>query len=71
MSKFKMFPWVPDGIYDYQDWVVRYRVADGMYTEVASIEWVNNQDKWGLLTEEFQKPWGFYPNFPPKPPKPS
>lgn len=69
-SSFKMFGWVPDGIWDYEDWLVRYEIFDGNPINVVSKMWI---DKGGprLIEEKLRFPWGAYPTFPPKPPKPA
>lgn len=65
---FKQFPWVPDGIYDYQDFLVRYVVKDGNATCVISKGWVDigGPDD---VSSNLKQPWGSFPTFPPKPPK--
>lgn len=64
----KMFAWVPDGIYDHQAVPVRYIVVDGMPTHQATRSWIEQ----GLPSDavaELRPPWGTYPDFPPKPEK--
>ena len=65
---FKQFAWVPDGTYDYSEFLVRYVVVNGNATKVICKDWV---DKGGpdTLPKELRQPWGYYPDFPPKPPK--
>lgn len=65
---FKMFKWVPDGVYDYQEFLVRYEIKDGSYVWAACKDWV---DKGGPISvpQEYRKPWGAFPDFPPRPPK--
>jgi hypothetical protein len=65
---FKQFTWVPDGTYDYNEFLVRYVIVDCNPTIVISKEWI---DKGGPPTEspDLKRPWGTYPDFPPKPPK--
>lgn len=63
----KFFAWVPDGIYDYSKFAVRYKIIDGMYVNVVSMQWCNSNDP--NLPEELRHPWGFYPDIPPKPAK--
>ena len=69
-SGFKMFAWAPDGIYDHQDFQVRYVVKDGCVKgqKVISKAWVDigGPDDVSL---ELKQPWGTYPDMPPKPPK--
>ena len=38
---FKMFAWVPDGTYDYEDYSVRYVIVDGNPKTVISKMWVD------------------------------
>lgn len=65
---FRLFPWVPDGIWDYQDFLVRYQIVEGKVKHVIAKSWV---DKGGppMVSSELKQPWGTYPTFPPKPPK--
>lgn len=65
---FKQFAWVPDGTYDYQDYLVRYVLKDGNATKVISKMWVDlgGPDD---VSYELKQPWGTFPDFPPKPPK--
>ena len=65
---FKQFGWVPDGTYDYEEYLVRYAIVDGNATRVISKMWVDigGPDDVPL---ELKQPWGAFPNFPPKPPK--
>lgn len=65
---FKQFGWVPDGTYDYQDYLVRYVIKDGNATRVISKMWVDigGPDD---VSSELKQPWGAFPNFPIKPPK--
>ena len=68
MSSFRMFGWVPDGTYDYSEYLTRYVVRDGNPTTVITKMWL---DKGGFddLEESLRQPWGVFPDFPPKPPK--
>lgn len=65
---FKQFGWVPDGTYDYQNYMVRYVIKDGNSTKVISKAWV---DKGGPddVSYDLKQPWGTFPDFPPKPAK--
>lgn len=65
---FKQFGWVPDGTYDYEEYLVRYVIADGNARTVISKNWV---DKGGPddVSLELKQPWGSFPTFPPKPAK--
>ena len=65
---FKQFGWVPDGTYDYEDFLVRYVIANGNATRVISKMWV---DQGGPVDvdEHLKQPWGAFPTFPPKPAK--
>lgn len=67
-KKTRFFAWVPDGIYDYSKYAVRYKIVDGMYTHVVSKMWCDSGGE-GIPQEELRKPWGFYPDIPPKPAK--
>ena len=65
---FQQFKWVPDGIYDYEDYLVRYVIVNGNPTKVISKMWVDigGPDD---VPDEMRQPWGTFPNFPPKPEK--
>ena len=65
---FKQFAWVPDGTYDYREFLTRYLIVDGNSKIVISKQWI---DKGGpeLIAPELRQPWGTFPDFPPKPPK--
>lgn len=65
---FKQFGWVPDGTYDYQNYMVRYVIKDGNSTRVISKAWV---DEGGPddVSYDLKQPWGTFPDFPPKPAK--
>lgn len=65
---FKQFPWVPDGTYDYRNFLVRYVLKDGNATKVIAKSWV---DMGGPddVSSELKQPWGSFPDFPPKPAK--
>lgn len=66
---FKLFGWVPDGIYDQLENLVRYQVANGMPVYVIKKSWVDN----GVPDDvplELRQPWGAFPDMPPRPPKP-
>jgi hypothetical protein len=65
---FKQFAWVPDGIYDYTDYCVRYVLANGNPTMVISKMWVDSGGP-DHVSSELKQPWGAFPTFPPKPPK--
>jgi hypothetical protein len=62
---FKMFKWVPDGTYDYQEYLTRYVVVNCNPTIVITKMWL---DKGGPedASEELRQPWGSFPDFPPK-----
>lgn len=64
----RMFPWVPDGTYDFSTYNVRYVVRDGMPKIVISRMWVD-QGGPSDVESELKQPWGSFPDFPPKPPK--
>jgi hypothetical protein len=65
---FQQFKWVPDGIYDYEDYLVRYVIVNGNATKVISKMWVDigGPDD---VSDELRQPWGAFPNFPLKPVK--
>jgi len=65
---FQQFKWVPDGTYDYSEYLVRYVIVDSNPKTVISKDWV---DRGGhdTLPKELRQPWGSFPDFPPKPPK--
>lgn len=63
---FKQFKWVPDGTYDYSNFLVRYVIKDGNATKVISKIWVDKGGPDDVLSE-LKQPWGSFPDFPPKP----
>jgi len=65
---FKQFAWVPDGTYDYTEYLLRYVIVDGNPKTVISKQWI---DEGGpeLIAPELRQPWNTFPDFPPKPPK--
>jgi hypothetical protein len=65
---FQQFKWVPDGTYDYTDYLVRYVIKDGNPTVVISKMWVDKGAP-DDVSLELKQPWGSFPDFPPKPPK--
>jgi hypothetical protein len=67
---FKQFGWVSDGVYDYEDYQVRYHVVDGNPKTAISRMWIE-KGAHETLPKELRQPWGTFPNFPPKPPKPT
>lgn len=65
---FKMFAWVPDGTYDYSEYLTRYVIRNGNPKTVITKMWLDN----GVPDDvqlELRQPWGAFPDFPPKPPK--
>ena len=67
-ADFKMFKWVPDGTYDYSDFLTRYVIVNGNPTIVINIAWVNKGGPIGV-SDELKQPWGSFPDMPPKPEK--
>lgn len=67
-SDFKMFKWVPDGTYDYSEFLTRYVIVDGNPTVVINKAWV---DAGGPkdVSRELKQAWGSFPDMPPKPAK--
>ena len=65
---FKQFKWVPDGTYDYNNFLVRYVIVDGNATTCISKMWVD-QGGPNDVSLELKQPWGSFPDFPPKPEK--
>lgn len=65
MKDFQQFRWVPDGTYDYSEFLCRYVIVDGNSRIVIAKAWV---DRGGPKTvdSELQQPWGTFPDFPPK-----
>ena len=65
MKEFKQFKWVPDGIYDYSEYLCRYIIVEGNSTVVISKMWV---DKGGPpdVDPKLKQAWGTFPDFPPK-----
>jgi hypothetical protein len=68
VTTFQQFKWVPDGTYDYEEYLVRYVIVNGNSTRVISKMWVDigGPDD---VSDELRQPWGTFPNFPPKPAK--
>ena len=67
-SGWKMFAWVPDGIYDHQSLLIRYMLVDGMPKYVMVKSWVDIGGP-NEIPEELKRPWGSFPDMPPKPDK--
>jgi len=67
-TPFRMFRWVPDGIYDYTEYLTRYVIVDGSPVHVITKMWLDNGGPDGV-PGELRLKWGSYPDFPPKPPK--
>ena len=65
---FQQFKWVPDGTYDYEEYLVRYVIINGNATRVISKMWVDIGGP-NDVSSELKQPWGSFPNFPPKPAK--
>ena len=65
----RMFPWVPDGTYDFTTFLVRYVIEDGMPVVVISKKWVDNGGPEDVISPQLKQPWGTFPDFPPKPEK--
>lgn len=63
---FKMFPWVPDGIYDNNQRLVRYEIVDGTYIRVIAKLWVDAGGP-ADVSPALKQPWGTYPDLPQKP----
>jgi hypothetical protein len=67
-SDFKMFKWVPDGTYDYDNFLTRYVIVNGNPTVVISKAWVDNGGPVDV-SAELKQTWGSFPDIPPKPAK--
>ena len=65
---FKQFKWVPDGTYDYSEFLVRYVIVEGNAKTVISKMWIDQGGPQNV-DQTLKQPWGSYPDFPPKPPK--
>lgn len=65
-SGFKMFKWVPDGTYDYSDFLTRYVIVNGNPTVVINQAWVNKGGPEGV-SAELKQVWGSFPDMPAKP----
>ena len=63
-----MFKWVPDGTYDYSDFLTRYVIVDGNPTVVINKSWVD-QGGPASVTTELKQQWGAFPDIPAKPAK--
>jgi hypothetical protein len=67
-SDFKMFKWVPDGTYDYSEFLVRYVIVNCNPKIVINKEWVDNGGPHDV-SDALRQPWGSFPDMPPKPSK--
>ena len=65
---FKMFKWVPDGVYDYSEFLVRYVIVNCNPTVVISKSWLD-QGGPADVSEVLRQAWGSFPDFPIKPKK--
>lgn len=65
---FKMFKWVPDGTYDYSEFLVRYVIVNHNPTVVITKAWVD-QGGPENVSSALRQPWGAFPDFPIKPKK--
>ena len=62
---FKMFPWVPDGIYDNTRLLVRYQVVAGLPKKVIAKAWVD-QGGPDDVDAALRSAWGTFPDMPAK-----
>ena len=67
-ADFKMFRWVPDGTYDYSEFLCRYVIVNGNPKIVICKHWVDSGGP-DDVSEELKQSWGSFPDMPPKPPK--
>ena len=67
-ADFKMFRWVPDGTYDYSEFLCRYVIVNGNPKIVISKQWVDSGGP-DDVSEELKQSWGSFPDMPPKPSK--
>jgi len=67
-ADFKMFRWVPDGTYDYSEFLCRYVIVNGNPKIVIGKQWVDSGGP-DDVSEELKQSWGSFPDMPPKPPK--
>lgn len=65
---FKMFGWVPDGVYDSEYYQARYQVANGNPARVITKMWIDEGGP-NDVTDNLKLRWGSYPDLPAKPPK--
>lgn len=65
MKEFKQFKWVPDGVYDYSEYLCRYVIVNGNSTVVINKMWVDSGGPDGIYPK-LQQPWGTFPDFPAK-----
>ena len=65
---FKMFKWVPDGTYDYSEFLVRYVIVKHNPVTVITKQWVD-QGGPDNVSDTLRQPWGTFPDFPLKPKK--
>jgi hypothetical protein len=64
----KLFHWVPDGVFDKRDFLVRYQITDGMPVTVISKMWLD-QGGPADVVDSLRQPWGTFPDMPPRPAK--
>ena len=67
-SGFKMFRWVPDGTYDYSEFLCRYAIVNGNPIVVICKHWVDSGGP-DDVSNELKQSWGSFPDMPPKPSK--
>ena len=65
---FKMFKWVPDGTYDYSEFLVRYIIVKHNPITVITKQWVDEGGP-DNVSDALRQPWGTFPDFPLKPKK--
>ena len=58
-----MFKWVPDGTYDYAEFLTRYVIVDGNPTIVINKDWVQRGGP-NDVSVELKQPWGTFPDIP-------
>lgn len=67
-SDFKMFKWVPDGTYDYSEFLTRYVIVNGNPTIVINKAWIDSGAP-EHLDASLKQAWQSFPDIPTKPPK--
>jgi hypothetical protein len=63
--------WIDKGCYEDVGTSLRTFIYNGVACYYASRMWIDDPIQNQRLPEFMRKPWGYYPELPPKPPKPA